>query len=615
MMHQSPTFHNHGKNFNNSSPFTSEQQSTLQTPSSSFSFQQYLHECVWPGLGLFGESYLLFSIGILKPVWEMIYPTCFVTMQECTPSLIYGLTYSVVLGVILGMIVLGTLANEIGRRKGSLITAFLMSVSSFCMMLLTMIFSHAQPDFLFGGMVICLFVFGIGVGGEYPLSASSASERSMEQMRNRMMEAMKAESRKKQSQEHFIESSKSDETEQAGNISNILRERNRDDTRGRTILLLFSMQGVGIFFNTLTITLLLFMTNQLGQDGDLDGMDGNLGGLYDSNVLLYIWRFVYFFATFVLLYVLYSRYLYLEESSVWEQYHDSKKISESMDTDDINGLSPPSTNGETMEKGGTPYYAGIVFEADLNEQSNHIQKGSKYRNYLLLMKHYWHRLFGTSMAWLLWDIAFYGNKLHQSKFLLALTGEDTTLIELTTAATFNSLIALLGYFAAAFLVDKSYVGRYRLQTCGFLISSTLFIICGLTHDRMPSSGLVVLYFASSFFGQCGPNSTTFLIPAEIFPTEMRTMCHGISAALGKVGALLAAILFNYTNDVQIFLISGYTSLLACLITVVFIPESVNLDLFELDRKWHMIIHDTGAEYRGPASYPYFCSFYERQFPM
>jgi len=180
---------------------------------------------------------------------------------------------------------------------------------------------------------------------------------------------------------------------------------------------------------------------------------------------------------------------------------------------------------------------------------------------------------------------------------------------------------------------------------GFFISSILFISCGLTHDRMPSSGLVIIYFASSFFGQCGPNSTTFLIPAgkqhdpnltkkshlchfqrmlidifnscyfatEIFPTEMRTMCHGISAAFGKVGALLAAILFNYTNDVHIFLISGYTSLLACLITFFFIPESCGLDLFELDRKWNMIVYGNEREYRGPVDSPHFCSLFEKHF--
>lgn len=33
-----------------------------------FTLKLYVRECLWPGLGLFGESFLLFSIGILRPV-------------------------------------------------------------------------------------------------------------------------------------------------------------------------------------------------------------------------------------------------------------------------------------------------------------------------------------------------------------------------------------------------------------------------------------------------------------------------------------------------------------------------------------------------------------------
>ena len=50
----------------------------------------------------------------------------------------------------------------------------------------------------------------------------------------------------------------------------------------------------------------------------------------------------------------------------------------------------------------------------------------------------------------------------------------------------------------------------------------------------------VLYFLSTFFGQLGPNATTFLLPSELFPTEVRTVAHGFSAAAGKLGALFAA---------------------------------------------------------------------------
>ena len=43
----------------------------------------------------------------------------------------------------------------------------------------------------------------------------------------------------------------------------------------------------------------------------------------------------------------------------------------------------------------------------------------------------------------------------------------------------------------------------------------------------------------------GPNATTYIIPAEIFPTRYRATCHGISAASGKLGSILVQIFSAY----------------------------------------------------------------------
>ena len=42
-----------------------------------------------------------------------------------------------------------------------------------------------------------------------------------------------------------------------------------------------------------------------------------------------------------------------------------------------------------------------------------------------------------------------------------------------------------------------------------------------------------------FFLNFGPNATTFVIPGEVFPTRYRSTAHGISAALGKLGAIIS----------------------------------------------------------------------------
>ena len=175
----------------------------------------------------------------------------------------------------------------------------------------------------------------------------------------------------------------------------------------------------------------------------------------------------------------------------------------------------------------------------------------------------------------------------------------------------NAFVALMGYYAAAAIVDDPDCGRLALQQTGFVITGTLFLLCGTIDDRLSSTWLVVMYFGSSFFGQCGPNCTTFLIPAELFPTNMRTMCHGISAAAGKIGAIIASVLFHYMSVQDLLLLSGCATFAAGLITFVTIPETTTLDLQEIDIQWAHIISGNGLRYEGPAVDPRHLSFYER----
>lgn len=55
----------------------------------------------------------------------------------------------------------------------------------------------------------------------------------------------------------------------------------------------------------------------------------------------------------------------------------------------------------------------------------------------------------------------------------------------------------------------------------------------------PIIGFVLLYCLANFFQNFGPNTTTFTVPAETFPTRYRSTAYGIAAASGKLGAILA----------------------------------------------------------------------------
>ena len=75
---------------------------------------------------------------------------------------------------------------------------------------------------------------------------------------------------------------------------------------------------------------------------------------------------------------------------------------------------------------------------------------------------------------------------------------------------------------------------------GFLGMAVCYLAMGGLMGTL--EGNVPLFFLfyglSFFFSNCGPNTTTFVLPSEVFPTEVRATCHGISAAAGKIGAVV-----------------------------------------------------------------------------
>ena len=67
-----------------------------------------------------------------------------------------------------------------------------------------------------------------------------------------------------------------------------------------------------------------------------------------------------------------------------------------------------------------------------------------------------------------------------------------------------------------------------------------------------------------------------LLPAETIPTEMRSMCHGFAAAVGKAGALVAGVVFGLVSDQGKFYISAFCGLAGVVCTIIFIPGEARL---------------------------------------
>jgi hypothetical protein len=120
-----------------------------------------------------------------------------------------------------------------------------------------------------------------------------------------------------------------------------------------------------------------------------------------------------------------------------------------------------------------------------------------------------------------------------------------------------------------------------------------------------------MYFLSSFFNQFGPNSVTFLVAAEVFPTPIRATAHGFSAAVGKLGALTAAVLYNYIDTLEKFHVVPWFGLGGALLTWLFLPDTTGLDLKEQERRWQYIRAGREQDYHGIAIHPKHLSVWER----
>lgn len=167
----------------------------------------------------------------------------------------------------------------------------------------------------------------------------------------------------------------------------------------------------------------------------------------------------------------------------------------------------------------------------------------------------------------------------------------------------------------AFLIDNKLYGRKKMQMVGFLMDFILFIVPGFHFKYYTSkehvTGFQAMYFLSSFFNQFGPNAVTFLVAAEVFPTPIRATAHGFSAACGKLGALTAAVLYNYIDTQTKFYVVPWFGLMGMLVTLLFLPDTTGLDLKEQERRWQFIRAGREEDYHGIAIHPKHLSLWER----
>jgi PHS family inorganic phosphate transporter-like MFS transporter len=431
------------------------------------------------GVGFFADAYDIFAINIAAQMLGYVYGKnhALNTNQDL------GVKVATPVGTLCGQLLFGWLADVVGRKRMYGFELIIIIIGTFGQT----ICGEGPTVGIIGALICWRFFMGVGVGGDYPLSAVISSEFASTRSRGRVMTAV------------------------------------------------FSFQGWGNLAAALVslITVEAFKNHIINDPyNDLKHVD-------------YCWRILIGLGCVPGVIALYFR-LTIPETPRFTMDIERNVKQASEDIENV------------MATGG--------FYVDPDAAVQRVQAPKASRRDFLAHFGKWENgkvLFGTAYSWFALDIAFYGLGLNSSIVLQAIgfgtspkSGSLGVYQSLHNVSLGNTILAVAGlipgYYATFFLIDSW--GRKPIQLMGFTILTVLFIIMGfgyrkLTETHTNSKWFTFLYCLANFFQNFGPNTTTFVIPGEIFPTRYRSTAHGISAASGKLGAVIAQVGFQRLRNI------------------------------------------------------------------
>ncbi|KAJ7546500.1 hypothetical protein O6H91_08G042000 [Diphasiastrum complanatum] len=449
------------------------------------------------GMGFFTDAYDLFCISTVTKLLGRLYYYDPLTGKpgSLPPSVNSAVSGVALCGTLAGQLFFGWLGDQMGRKKAYGITLFLMVV---CSIASGLSFGSTAKSVM---VTLCFFRFwlGFGIGGDYPLSAT------------------------------------------------IMSEYANTKTRGAFIAAVFAMQGVGIVSGA-TVAILVATAFKKAYPRPAFDVDPILSTPQQAD---FVWRLVFMLGAIPAALTYYwrmrmpetARYTALVAKNVKQAAEDMAKVLSLENFPSSHAISPAPQSSSPQNE------YGILSKAFLRKHGL--------------------QLLGTASTWFLLDIAFYSQNLFQKDVLtqvgwLPNAKKMSALEEVFRISRAQALIALCstvpGYWVTVALVDR--IGRIPIQLLGFFFMTVFMFALAIPyyhwrgHEKCPSPNsdmfcggnhiaFVVLYSFTFFFANFGPNSTTFIIPAELFPARLRSTCHGISAAAGKAGAIIGAFGFLY----------------------------------------------------------------------
>ena len=211
----------------------------------------------------------------------------------------------------------------------------------------------------------------------------------------------------------------------------------------------------------------------------------------------------------------------------------------------------------------------------------------------LFSKKFLPRTILASVPWFLMDIATYAVGVFTPVLLSSLAFDDVNDpirkdFLSTAGAAGLGIFLVLGFIANMLLVDR--IGRMRLQIVGFVgmvVGLGILAWSAMTGTNNPNiTGAFSGFMIFNLLMNMGPNATTFVLPAELFPTKIRASAHGFCSAVGKCGALVGLFLLPIVQEQcgtsVTMLLMAFVCMLGLAVTSIFAQETRGRSLEDIE---------------------------------